>query len=155
MTTGATGTTGASAFIRARTRDRPSPETMADFPKVAAKVWEAKQGGSEREVKRLTARLEEQKRLKFELMKMRMRNELSLEDFEQAKADISVETYEIEEQLRAVTPDRATAVSFVRFAELQLVDIANVWGSPHQSSVNGFKICSSMVVWTTRGMKAF
>ena len=76
---------------------------------------------------RLLKRLEEQKKLKFQLLKMRMQGELSSEEFEQAKADLDDEMYGIEEQLRAVTSRRDSADSFVRFAELQLVDIANAW----------------------------
>jgi site-specific DNA recombinase len=114
-------------FLALLGRLRANPETVAAFPKIAAKVWEEKQGGSERESQRLTKRLEEQKRLKFQLLKMRMQDELSSEEFEQAKADLGAEMYSIEEQLRAVTSRRDSADSFVRFAELQLVDIANAW----------------------------
>ena len=43
------------------------------------------------------------------------------------KSELEAETYEIDEQLRALTSKQATADSYVRFAELQLVDMANVW----------------------------
>jgi site-specific DNA recombinase len=108
-------------------RLRANPETVAAFPKIAARVWEEKQGGAERESQRLTKRLEEQKRLKFQLLKMRMQNELSREEFEQANVDFAAEIYAIEEQLQAVASRRDTADSFVRFAELQMMDIANAW----------------------------
>jgi hypothetical protein len=108
-------------------RLRANQSTIAAFPKIAARVWREKQGDSERESRRLTTRLEEQKRLKFELLKMRMRGELSREEFEQANADFAAEIYVIEEQLRAIDSRRDTANSFVRFAELQLMDIANAW----------------------------
>ena len=108
-------------------RVRANPETRAAFPKVAAKVWGDKQGNSEREMKKLNARLAEQTKLNSELRKMRMRGELSLEEFKQAKAEHEAETYDIDEQLRALTSKQATADSYVRFAELQLVDMANVW----------------------------
>jgi hypothetical protein len=100
---------------------------MADFPKVAAKVWEAMQGGSEQESEKLTAMLVEQKRLRSGLIKMRARGETTAEEFEQANGDVAIEICEIEEQLRAVARSGATADSFVRFAELQLMDIANAW----------------------------
>jgi hypothetical protein len=94
---------------------------------MAARVWEEKQGGSERESNKLTKRLEEQKRLKFELLKMRTRDEISREEFEQANADFAADIFAIEEQLLAVASRRDIADSFVRFAELQLMDIANAW----------------------------
>jgi hypothetical protein len=91
---------------------------MAAFPKIAAAVREENQGGSERESRRLTKRLEEQKNFKFELVKLRRRASFSRQEFEQAKADSAAEIYGTEEQLRAVTSRRDTADSFVRFAEL-------------------------------------
>ena len=64
---------------------------------------------------------------KFELLKMRMRGELSRDEFEQANSDFTAEINVIEEQLRAVASRRDTADSFVRFVELQLMDTANAW----------------------------
>ena len=114
-------------FLKFLGRVRANPDTLKNFPKVAAKVWEDKQGDSEREMKKFTARLDEQEKLKFELLKMRMRDELTLEEFEQAKAALAIETYQLEEEMKAVESRLATADSFLRFAELQLVDLANVW----------------------------
>ena len=114
-------------FLGLLGRLRANQNTIAAFPKIAARVWQEKQGDSERESQRLTMRLAEQKRLKFELLKMRMRGELSREEFEQANVDFAAEIYVIEEQQRAVASRRDTADSFVRFAELQLMDIANAW----------------------------
>jgi site-specific DNA recombinase len=114
-------------FLALLGRLRANPETVAAFPKMAARVWEEKQGGSERESQRLRKQLEEQKRLKSQLLKMRMQGELSREEFEQANADFAAEIYAIEDQLLAVVSRRDTADSFVRFAELQLMDIANSW----------------------------
>jgi hypothetical protein len=115
-------------------RLRPTTETIADFPKIAARVWEERQGDSEKEMKGLSTSLEEQTRLKSELLKMRMRGELSREEFEQANAELAVERYSLEEQIRLVHERRGTAESFVNFAELSLTDIAHVWkiASPEQ-----------------------
>ena len=62
--------------------------------------------------------------LKFKLLKMRMQDELSREEFEQANANFEAEIDEIEEQMQVVALRREIAASFVRFAELQLADIA-------------------------------
>ncbi len=114
-------------FMELLGRVHAKPGTIAAFPKVAAKVWGERQGNSERQMKKLNGRLEEQTKLKSELLRMRMRGEVSLEDFQRAKSELEAETYEIDEQLRALTSKQATADSYVRFAELQLVDMANVW----------------------------
>jgi len=115
-------------------RLQPDREAVADFPKIAARVWEAKQGGCEREAKKLTSYLEEQKERKNKLLNMRMDGELTREEFEDAKAAVHRRIYEIEEKLGALDSNRVTAASFVRFAELQLTDMATVWriASPEQ-----------------------
>jgi hypothetical protein len=58
---------------------------------------------------------------------MRARGELPADEYENQRTTVTVRIYEPEEQLRAVIPDRALADSFVRFAELQLLDMANAW----------------------------
>jgi site-specific DNA recombinase len=105
-------------FLALLARLRANPQTVASFPKIAARVWEEKQGNSERESRQLTIRLKEQTEMKFKLLKMRMRSELSQEEFEQAKAEFDAEIYGIEEQMRAAASRLDTADSFVRFAEL-------------------------------------
>ncbi|MGA8088706.1 MAG: hypothetical protein WCA10_15605 [Terracidiphilus sp.] len=105
----------------------PNAETVSSFPKVAAKVWAEKLGDSERDLKRLTASLEEQKRTRSGLMKMRIRDEITLAEFDEAKADCAKEIARIESQMQEINSRRAAADSFVRFAEMQLLDIAKAW----------------------------
>ena len=98
-----------------------------DFSKVAARTWANRQGDAQREMHKLNARLDEQRTLKSELLKMRMRGELTSEEFEQAKAELAVETYQLEESMQLIASKTVTADSFVRFAELHLVDLAKLW----------------------------
>jgi len=114
-------------FLELLGRLKPKPDVVADFRKVAAKVWGDRQGDSEREIRDLVTRLDDRTRLKSELLKMRARGELTLEEFEQAKAELAVETYQIEEQIQMVKSRQTTADAFGRFAEVQLTNIANVW----------------------------
>jgi hypothetical protein len=116
-----------SSFLEFLGRLQPDREAVADFPKIAARVWDAKQGSSEREAKKLTLELEELKKRKLNLLTMRTNNEISREEFEEARATFQKRIYEIEEVLQILASNRATAGSFVRFAELQLTDMANVW----------------------------
>jgi site-specific DNA recombinase len=116
-----------SEFLLHLGRLRAAPDIASDFLKVVARVWQDKQGNSERRAQKLTAQLEEQKTLKSELLKMRIRKELPREEFEQANAEFARNLYEIEEQLRIVALSRSTSDSFIRFAELQFMDIGNAW----------------------------
>ena len=114
-------------FLELLSRLRPNAETVSSFPKVAAKVWAEKQGDSERDLRRLNARLEEQKSTKSGLIKMRMHGEITLDEFDEAKANCVNEIARIESEIREINSRRDAADSFVQFAELQLLDIAKAW----------------------------
>jgi site-specific DNA recombinase len=115
-------------------RLRTDREKVADFPKIAARVWEAKRGDSEKESKKLRSQLEDQKKLKANLLNLRMEGEITREEFEEAKEALRQKIFDLEEKIQTLASTRATADSFVRFAELQLTDMAHVWriASPEQ-----------------------
>ncbi len=122
-----------STFLAFVGRLQPDREVVADFPKIAARVWEAKQGGSEREARSLKSQLVQKDRKK-KLLTMRIDGEISREEFEEANTAAQTAIYEIEEKRSALESTLATAESFVHFAELQLTDMAKVWSiaSPEQ-----------------------
>ena len=72
-------------------RLRPDADSVLAFPKIAAKVWAQKQGDNEKTAKRLAVRLEEQKKLKAELLKAKLRGEVSQADYIQANAEYAEE----------------------------------------------------------------
>jgi site-specific DNA recombinase len=114
-------------FIKFLSRISLNPDIVSIFPKVAAKVWADSQGDWERTSKRLTDRLEDQKRLKGELLKAKLRGEVSQADYEEANVAFSAEIAATSEQLQVSTADGATMEAFIRFAELTLLDIAGTW----------------------------
>jgi hypothetical protein len=114
-------------FVEFLSRISLNPDIISIFPRVAAKVWADSQGDWERTSKRLTGRLEDQKRLKGELLKAKLRGEVSQADYEEANAAFSAEIANITEQLQASTTDGATMEAFIQFAELTLLDIAGTW----------------------------
>ena len=63
-----------------------------------------------------------------------MDGEISKEEFEEANAAFRDKICKVEENIRSLASTSATANSFVRFAELQLTDLAHVWriASPEQ-----------------------
>jgi hypothetical protein len=62
-----------------------------------------------------------------DLLMIRTRGEISLEEFQEANEAFRDKIRDVEEKIRSVASARATAGSFVRFAELQLADFANIW----------------------------
>ena len=109
-------------------------EPATDFSKIAARVWQAKQGDSDRELRQLQSQLEEQKKHKAGLLTLRMEQENTRAEFDEANAALRDKISELEEKLKSAVSVRAKAESFVRFAELQLTDLAHVWriASPEQ-----------------------
>ena len=63
-----------------------------------------------------------------------MEGEISKEEFEEANATFRVNIHRIEQKLEAVASIKSRAECFVRFAELQVADLAHVWriASPEQ-----------------------
>ena len=106
---------------------QPKDETLADFPTIAAKVWNSKQGGIEKQRSKLFARLEEHRALKSELLRSKLRGEVSQQDYVENNAEFAVAIASIEAELRLLESDAGKMGSFIRFAELRLMDMAQVW----------------------------
>ena len=100
---------------------------MSEFPKIAAKVWERAQGDADKSKRKLTARLEEQKKLKAELLRAKLRGEVSQPDYEQANGEFSREIASLDRELREIGAANTDIDAFMRFVELALVDISSIW----------------------------
>jgi hypothetical protein len=72
-------------------------------------------------------RLEEQRKLKAELLRARLRGEVSQADYAQANADFADEIEGISEDLRAARSQRGTLDAFLRFSTFMLMDVAAAW----------------------------
>jgi DNA invertase Pin-like site-specific DNA recombinase len=114
-------------FLALLVRLRPEPSVVSEFPKIAARVWAGKQGDAEKRAKRLADRIDEQKRFRSELLKAKLRGEVTQAVYEEAESEFRAEISVLEQELQAVNSNRATTEAFVRFAELQLQDIAGAW----------------------------
>ena len=106
---------------------QPKGNTLADFPNVAAKVWNSKQGDFEKQRAKLLAQLQEYRALKSELLKSKLRGEVSQVDYEENNAEYAAKIAAIEGEQRAIETNDAKLESFIRFAELRLTDMAEVW----------------------------
>jgi hypothetical protein len=114
-------------FLSLMSRLHRRPEIAAEFSAIAAKVWEAQQEESEKSSRKFTARLEEQKRLKSELLRAKLRGEVSQSDHEQGNVKFSREIVDPERQLRTIGAATADRDAFVRFCERAIIDIPGVW----------------------------
>ena len=60
-------------FIAHLRRLLPTEQMISEFPMVADKVWTQRQGDAEATARKLGSRLDEQKRLKSELLRAKLR----------------------------------------------------------------------------------
>lgn len=106
---------------------RPDSATVTQFPAIAADVWARRQGDTGSTTRALATRLEEQKRLKAELLRAKLRGEVNQADYAEANAEFDNEIEGIAQEAHAVRAQRGTLDAFLRFAKLMLVDIATAW----------------------------
>ncbi len=116
-----------SEFVEYLGNLRPDAATVTQFPAIAAEVWARRQGDSSMTTKELTARLEEQKKLKAELLRARLRGEVSQADYAQANVDFDDEIEVVTQQIHALRSQRGTLDDFLRFSKLMLVDVSAAW----------------------------
>jgi DNA invertase Pin-like site-specific DNA recombinase len=78
----------------------PVQKTISEFRKIAARAWTEKQGDTQKRITRLTARLEEQKKLRKELRNKFLSGSFSDNEYNEAKADYDAEIAVMEDELR-------------------------------------------------------
>jgi site-specific DNA recombinase len=114
-------------FLALMRRLKPDAQTVSQFPKIAARIWAEKQGDSEKQARKLQARIEDQKMLKGALRTAMLRGTVSEDEYKEGNADHCAEIALAEQELQDIRTKRATLGAFVRFAELHLMDIARAW----------------------------
>jgi site-specific DNA recombinase len=116
-----------SEFVEYLATLRPDAATVAQFPAIVAEVWARRQGDSSMAAKELTVRLEEQKKLKTELLRAKLRGEVSQADYSEANADFDDEIEGIARQIHALRSQHGMLDAFLRFSKLMLVDVSAAW----------------------------
>jgi hypothetical protein len=116
-----------SEFVEFLQTLRPDEGTVAEFPEIASKVWTRRNADTSAMIKKLKTSMEEQKMLKAELLRAKLRGEVSQADYFQANSEFDSEINALTQQLHPSDPQHGTLDAFLRFAKLMLVDIAAAW----------------------------
>jgi len=116
-----------SQFVEHLGTLQPNAATIAQFPAIAAEIWARRRGDSGVTIKELDVRLNEQKKLKAELLRAKLRGEVSQVDYLQANADFDEEIEGIAQQISTLRSQRGTLDAFLGFSKLMLVDISAAW----------------------------
>ena len=116
-----------SSFAHLLARLSPSAEVLEQFPRIAARVWEAGQADAQARLKKIGAELEKARMLKKKLLTGYLEGKIADDDYQRATADYSQQIAELERQLRELSNVIASTDTFVRFANLHLTDLSRLW----------------------------
>src|SRR5215469_1332032 len=114
-------------FLDHLRRLRPEERTVSEFPRIAEQVWAEVQGNAKETAKKISAQLEDRKRLKSELLRAKLRGEVSQADYVQANAELDSEIVSLEQSLNATYTDDIEKEAFLRFGKAMLLDVATAW----------------------------
>jgi hypothetical protein len=106
-------------------------------------------------IKELDVRLNEQKKLKANLLRAKLRGEVSQVDYLQANADFDDEIESIAQQIQALRAQRGTIDAFIRFSKLMLVDVSAAWQRADAEQRLRVKNFLSETVWPTIKTRSF
>jgi hypothetical protein len=115
------------SFVAHLNRFKPDPQTVADFPRIAELAWTNRQGNAEAKMKKLDSELLSLKNQKSELLRAKLRGEVSQPDYAQGNAELEREKNVLEEQLQAGRSQRLTLHAFQRFAKAMLLNLGEAW----------------------------
>jgi len=129
-----------SDFIEHLGTLRPDAATVAQFPTIASDVWARRQSNTVSRIKALTVRLEQQKRMKAELLRARLRGEVNQADYAEANREFDDEIESMTRDLQAIRSQHGTLDAFLRFSKLMLVDIAAAWQRANVDAFLGYSL---------------
>jgi site-specific DNA recombinase len=107
---------------------QPDEELVSDFLRTAEQTWKRRHGDAEANAVKLKYQLEEQKRMKSELLRAKLRGEVSQADYAQANAEFDAEASLLTEKMALLSTDQMSLDGFVRFGKAALADFAGAWG---------------------------
>ena len=116
-----------AAFVAFLRRLRPAHDVLADLPTIARKIWTANQDELRSERNRLSRILEQQKLEMTELVKMRSRKELSLEEFDEARNLNARDILRTEEDIRRLNRSESASEVFAKATQLINADLVHAW----------------------------
>jgi hypothetical protein len=114
-------------FLNFLRRLRLYPNSESNNARMAAKAWAAVQGDAGKDLRRLEARLDEQKKRKRKLLDSMLDGKISDITYKEADEEFCAEIAAMEKDLRALDSRQVTQEAFVRFAKLHTVDVAGAW----------------------------
>ena len=106
---------------------QPRPDFAKEFPKVAARKWNEKQGDMERRKGLLTKQLSAQQSLQDGLMEKYIANKITDAAYQRYASEYEGRIAELKAELRTIEQSSVSLEGFMRLAELTLIDMPRMW----------------------------
>ncbi len=116
-----------SDFVNLLHTMQPTVELVANLPKLAAGLWQARTERIALERKTQVQRLNDQSTLNSRAVAARVRGDISAEDFAALKADITKTTTDIQEQIKAFDSETSTLETMMVEAKTSVLDLPKHW----------------------------
>jgi hypothetical protein len=126
---------------------QPRPEVAKEFPKIAARIWNEKQSEMEKSKGALRKQLTIQQSLQDGLMEKYIANKITDEVYRRYSSEYEGRIAELKAELRLLDQNADTLEGFIQFAELALIDVAEVWEGASVEDGSGFDKLSLGTVW--------
>jgi site-specific DNA recombinase len=115
-------------FVDLLGRLRPAPGDDSKLRQKAVKRWTDRKGDVEKETVRLEANLQELKMYRRELLKSKLKKEISDATYQEAETEYSYGIISAEQELRSLRSRSVNQEAFLRFVdEFRSVDMAAAW----------------------------
>ncbi len=105
----------------------PRPEAVAAFPAVLSKVWNEKLADIEKHQSGVKRQLEMAQRLSDGLTHKYIEGKISDDVYQRTAPDYEAKVAALEAEIRSLDDKAADLEEFVRFGELALLDMPNLW----------------------------
>jgi len=106
---------------------QPDKQVIAEFQKIAEQIWNKLHGDAERAKKKLGMDLTELKNLKSDLLRAKLRGEVSQPDYAQMNTEFDLKVADLQAQIEAAKRNGIAHEAFARFANAMLLDVAEAW----------------------------
>jgi site-specific DNA recombinase len=114
-------------FVAILERIQPTADLLARLPELAAREWELRKGRIAKDAEVLSKRLAEQRTLNHKAITAKLNSELSADDFDALKKNITEEIARIEGEITSLDSERSTMEDLMQQAKVQIVNLAETW----------------------------
>ncbi|HYL13824.1 MAG TPA: recombinase family protein [Terriglobales bacterium] len=114
-------------FVQLLALYQPTIEYLNRLPEIAAKQWRAREERVRQDTRALKIRLDEQKRLNSQAVKAKLTGELSSDDFDLLKQNITDEIQKIEAALSSLEQERKMLQEMSQQARLEKISFLATW----------------------------